>query len=159
MPSENLVVQAEALYETYLASRLSQATRILNQAKLSLRRDPWNALLAKRVREAEQATSMLRAQLTAQQDRALMARHAAAQQSVLSPTPANVASHNAVAPQPVVSSQPTPIFRAAQTQRADQIVGSTPSPADKGPAPFITKEEFNELRRSASREQPDKPRE
>lgn len=157
-PSENLVVQAEALYETYLTSRLNQATRILTQAKMSLRRDPWNALLAKRVREAEQATTLLRAQLAAQQERAHNARQAAAQPSMLSSS-ADAASQHTPAPQPIVSSQPPPTFRAAQTQRAEQIVGTTPSPASKRPAPFITQEEFNELRRTASRDRPDKSRE
>jgi hypothetical protein len=156
MPTENLVVQAEALYETYLASRLNQATRILGQAKMSLRRDPWNALLAKRVREAEQATTLLRAQLAAQQDRAQKARQAAAEQDVQPSSPAVAAPRDTGAPQPHVSSQPTPTFRAAQTQRAEQIVATAPAPLDKGPAPFITQEEFNELRRSASRERSDK---
>lgn len=151
MPSENLVVQAEALYETYLMSRLNQATRILNQAKVSLHRDPWNVLLVKRVREAEQATTLLRAQLVAQQERAQQARQVAAEQDT--PPSAVVDSHSPIA------SQPTPTFRAAQSQRAEQIVGTTSPSASKRPAPFITQDEFNELRRTASRDRPNKSRE
>jgi hypothetical protein len=157
MPSGNLLVQAEALYETYLTSRLNQATRILARARIDLRRDPWDALLAKRVREAEQATTLLRAQLIAQQDRAQKARLAAADQGERAQD--DIAPRQTVATEPVATARPTPTFRAAQTQRAEQIVGANTSPADKGPAPFISREEFNELRRSATREQADKTRE
>jgi hypothetical protein len=158
MPSENLLVQAEALYETYLTSRLSHATRILVQAKMNLRRDPWNALLAKRVREAEQSTTLLRVQLIAQQERSQKARQAAVEQN----TPVaetGIAPSEAITTEPVVTSQPTSTFRAAQSQRAEQIVGGKPATANKRPAPFITQEEFNELRRSASRERTGKSRE
>jgi hypothetical protein len=157
-PSENLLVQAEVLYETYLTSRLSHATRILVQAKMNLRRDPWNALLAKRVREAEQATTHLRVQLMAQQERSQKARQAAVEQ--IAPTEqTGIGPSEIITSEPFVTSQPTSTFRAAQSQRAEQIVSGKPSAANKRPAPFITQEEFNELRRSASRERAGKSRE
>lgn len=136
---ENLVVQAESLYTTYLASRLNQATKALAHARTGLRSDPWNALMVRRVREMEQTVAALRLQLATQETRTHRAREASVEKAA--PSTDTTA--------PVVSPSPTPLFRENQLQKVHQIHSEHTSTDPRSPAPFITREELDDLRRNA----------
>jgi len=79
--NQDLVTQAEVLYETHLRARLQRATRLTRVAKVDLLRDPTNMAKKAQLREMEKELVMLEKQLDLQGSRIADAR-AAAQRSM-----------------------------------------------------------------------------
>ncbi len=96
--SSDLVVQAEALYESHLRARLQRAVRATRFAKLDALRDPRDPRKTTQLREAEQEVKLLETQLVIQTARTADARNAAVS------APAD----------------PTQSFRTVQTIKADE---------------------------------------
>jgi hypothetical protein len=141
------VAQAETLYQSYLAARLERARKVLKLAQFDLSQRPNHLARMQQVREAQSAVTRLEAQLNEQTQRAYEAKQAAEEQSRrVADRDVATAADTSSDPVPAVSKEATPEFRAEQAKRAEQA--STPA-ADgtREPAPFITREEFEVLRR------------
>lgn len=126
--SPDLVVQAEALFETYLNGRLVHALRELEVARQNLSREPASPLRKQHAREAEQAVETLRAQISAQAGRTRQARDRV-----------GIVEAKAEPIQTDSAEQPTAEFRAAQTKLAIQAIRATRGAAANGaPARDLT---------------------
>jgi len=113
--SGNLLAQAEALFETYLAARLVRARRQVTAAKVALLREPRSRTRLEELRRAEQEVERLQAQLVEQVRRTAQAR-AAERQDATTAAP--------VEPPAGIQAEPTESFRALQAARAEEIAAS-----------------------------------
>jgi hypothetical protein len=140
-----VLVQAEVLYENYLATRLQQARRMLDLARLDQSRDPYNTALRERVSETRRVIAQLDVQLSAQTQKVREAKHAAREAGQAAATPARTEESSAAN----FSAQAPEVFRAMQTERAEQIAAPVKK-RGRRPREFISREEINALRRPSS---------
>lgn len=176
-----LLVQAEVLYESFLTARVRRAQKMLETAKLDLRRNPANKRLSAQIKETRREIEALQVQLEQQTARTAETRKQveAAKREPLPPTPHTPVP--AVAPkvgsgqdfrtaqsakaleavqstaikrllEAYRSKNPEAIFKAAQALRAEQRGEIHPGEANSSlPTDFLSPEEITALRKPDTR--------
>lgn len=179
--SGTLLVQAEILYESFLTARVRRAQKMLETAKLDLRRNPANKRLSTQIKETLHEIEALQAQLEQQTARTAETRKKveAERRESLSPAPHTPipavtpktnsgqdfrTAQSAKALEAVQSTaikrlleayrskNPEAIFKAAQALRAEQRGEIHPGETNSSlPADFLSPEEITALRKPDTR--------
>jgi seryl-tRNA synthetase len=179
--SGTLLVQAEVLYESFLTARVQRARKMLETAKLDLRRNPANKRLSTQIKETQREIEALQVQLEQQTARTAETRKQVetAKREPLPPTPNTPVpdvspkvnsgqdfriAQSAKALEAVQSAaikrlleayrskNPEAIFKAAQALRAEQRGEIRPGETNSSlPTDFLSPEEITALRKPDTR--------
>lgn len=136
LSSEAIRLQAEELYENYLAARAEQASSAVMTAQSEFARDPASAQKSQHVANLIQEAEAARAALTAQSARVAEMRKALPPAPAPAPRPIHAAeapkkkaAEMKKAPSPVPASRPAPATTAPKKKVAVAKPAITPSPS------------------------------